>query len=524
MGQGFNDGISCHLVMIIIVMFVNSSLAEQFCRFQQEYLTVDKFSVETCKKCLHFIPDKLFRSNASVMSKETKEEFTQYFHQAYLGNLTKTEKIEIILYVEKYLEDPDDGRLLEDCCSAAEICCLQTISSESTRSTDICPSTWDGWQCWSEPGETGMLSYGSCPKYIYFFTHGRQGTFSCDRQAERFCTEEGWFRRGNYSYEWTNYQTCSKTKDIIKWEYTRLFFYFLSVCLLIPAIIIFQLNSKFNVSRIKLHKYLFLSLLLFILSTIIFRLIYFLPSLDPDFSEDPVIQNTWACNILTVLTKYLRLSNYAWIWNEGYYLNRLLQNTFEDKVAFSFLHFVGWVVPAFPTVVYSILRSREEGLYCWAYPSSNIWFEWVINIPGLIVILSNLFFFFNITRILVFKLNIHQINEPYKYRKTLRACGIIIPLFGLQWILTIYRFDTGECYFLVIYNVLDMLIDCSQGTIVAFILCYRTEEVQQYLLTVIPTFTNNVQQLNERNEFELKKRVQTQQSTDPTSFTNMSKE
>ena len=85
--------------------------------------------------------------------------------------------------------------------------------------------------------------------------------------------------------------------------------------------------------------------------------------------------------------------------NEGYYLNRLLQNTFEDKVAFSLLHFVGWgklmnktfvykinlnfcksvkdklknlVVPAFPTVVYSILRSREEGLYCWAYPSSNV--------------------------------------------------------------------------------------------------------------------------------------------------------
>ena len=25
------------------------------------------------------------------------------------------------------------------------------------------------------------------------------------------------------------------------------------------------------------------------------------------------------------------------------------------------------------------------------------------------------------------------------FRKTLRACGIIIPLFGLQWILTIYR-------------------------------------------------------------------------------------
>ena len=30
------------------------------------------------------------------------------------------------------LQDPDDGRLLEDCCSAAEICCLQTISRCST--------------------------------------------------------------------------------------------------------------------------------------------------------------------------------------------------------------------------------------------------------------------------------------------------------------------------------------------------------------------------------------------------------
>ena len=29
-------------------------------------------------------------------------------------------------------QDPDDSRLLEDCCSAAEICCLQTISRCST--------------------------------------------------------------------------------------------------------------------------------------------------------------------------------------------------------------------------------------------------------------------------------------------------------------------------------------------------------------------------------------------------------
>ena len=41
--------------------------------------------------------------------------------------------------------------------------------------------------------------------------------------------------------------------------------------------------------------------------------------------------------------------------NEGYYLNRLLQNTFEDKVAFSLLHFVGWGKLMNKTFFYKII-------------------------------------------------------------------------------------------------------------------------------------------------------------------------
>ena len=28
--------------------------------------------------------------------------------------------------------------------------------------------------------------------------------------------------------------------------------------------------------------------------------------------------------------------------NEGYYLNRLLQNTFEEAISFNMFHFIGW--------------------------------------------------------------------------------------------------------------------------------------------------------------------------------------
>ena len=67
------------------------------------------------------------------------------------------------------------------------------------------------------------------------------------------------------------------------------------------------------------------------------------------------------------------------------------------------------------------------------------WVEWITYLPGLLCIAGNVFFFLNIFFILLTKLRAPHANEPTNFRKAVRACSVLIPLFGLQWLVTFYR-------------------------------------------------------------------------------------
>ena len=43
-----------------------------------------------------------------------------------------------------------------------------------------------------------------------------------------------------------------------------------------------------------------------------------------------------------MITKYFRLTNYTWMFCEGYYLHRLLVNTFEEERGIKFILTIGW--------------------------------------------------------------------------------------------------------------------------------------------------------------------------------------
>ena len=46
--------------------------------------------------------------------------------------------------------------------------------------------------------------------------------------------------------------------------------------------------------------------------------------------------------MLIILTKYFRLTNYTWMWTEGFYLYRLLSNTFEEQQRLPIIVGVAW--------------------------------------------------------------------------------------------------------------------------------------------------------------------------------------
>ena len=54
------------------------------------------------------------------------------------------------------------------------------------------------------------------------------------------------------------------------------------------------------------------------------------------------LKNTFGCRWLLMQTMYFRLTNFSWMFCEGYYLHRLLANTFEEQRSLVFMLVVGW--------------------------------------------------------------------------------------------------------------------------------------------------------------------------------------
>ncbi|XP_069191025.1 calcitonin gene-related peptide type 1 receptor-like [Procambarus clarkii] len=330
-----------------------------------------------------------------------------------------------------------------------------------------CPNTWDGWQCWpATPPNTQLRR--SCPSYIY---HGKGP--SCAKEASKLCESEGrWYRRGEI-HEWSNYSSCSVEENIHRRLYVHIAAYSISVASLFPALCIFFSYKQLRVHRITLHKHLFISLLLEAVGVIVFRFLQL-------YKNDLIQQNPAWCVALNLLTKYASLSNYMWYLCEGFYLHKLLASAFAEQNSLIIFYLIGWGFPLVPLTIYAVIRGQGEGnTHCWIVPVEGL--DWVINLPPLLAILINVIFVVNIIRILVSKVRATSANEPSQYRKAVRATMMVVPLFGLQYIITIYRHQVLGCDWQDLYQIFNNLIEGSTGAVVAIIFCYTNGEVKALL-------------------------------------------
>jgi hypothetical protein len=118
------------------------------------------------------------------------------------------------------------------------------------------------------------------------------------------------------------------------------------------------------VHRIILHQNLFLSFLLNGILVILFKTIVMLNELQSTAhnslieevrkGEGPSIgkalmnatcycvQNSVGCRVLLVLTKYSRMTNYMWMFCEGFYLHRLIAAAFAEQKSLLIFYLIGW--------------------------------------------------------------------------------------------------------------------------------------------------------------------------------------
>lgn len=365
-----------------------------------------------------------------------------------------------------------------DCCQAAIACCHTQLSTPRKNiSSDLfCPRTWDGYGCFGDtvPGERVEIS---CPSYVEHATQGGH--------AYKDCTENGtWWRDPGTGSEWTNYSTCIVKQNYQTVVYVALACNILSLVLLIPACGIFlyirQLRKQ---NRIKLHLCLFLSFIITSLITILWDFLVYLNRLENEKENTLMHQNSAGCKLLYVLGRYVGTANFFWMFCEGFYLHRLIVHAFTVPKTLIPYYLIGWVLSWLPVTVYSIIRATNDkyNQSCWVNHIGNL--EWIMYTPNLFCIAANVVFLGNILRILCSKLQA-QTNEPSNYRKALKATFVLIPLFGLQQFLVIYR-PPASAAISFGYAIFQSVIKNTQGAAVSLIFCFFNGEVHTYLKSYI---------------------------------------
>ncbi|KAL4222384.1 hypothetical protein ACF0H5_018423 [Mactra antiquata] len=446
----------------------------EICRDRLMELPVHLFNLFSCSMCYKYLfNDKQDlrpnpRSLLTLISDAGSDVYPQNF--SVIADVTNSTNRNLVC---KSL-NTDECTRWTDCCYAAISCCQKQLSTPKRNISNglFCPRTWDGYGCFDD-AEPDTRSYISCPSYI---EHA-----STSETAYKDCSVNGtWWISPTTGSEWTNYSTCVPLQDQHTVLYVSLLCNIISLALLIPACAIFLSIRLLRIqNRIKLHICLFLSFILTSIVTIIWDFGVHLDRLENENHDTILYKNSGGCKFLYLCIRYVNTTTFFWMFCEGFYLHRLIVHAFLVPKTLIPYYLFGWVASWLPAATYAIVRSKHEEFNhsCWVHHAGD--YEWLLYTPNLFCIGVNLAFLGNIMRILCSKLRVHP-NEPSNYRKALKATFVLVPLFGLQQFIVIYRPDPGTRV-AFIYEFVRVVINGTQGAVVSLIFCFLNGEVHSYL-------------------------------------------
>ncbi|XP_049957731.1 corticotropin-releasing factor receptor 1-like [Schistocerca serialis cubense] len=415
------------------------------------------FSVQACGRCYNYSLPHAFRGRRWPLLALPGDPGTLVLQRGNLTEVVESRDQLRRLVWDSFREEQLASRWLS-CCDEADRCCALMANSSGQPAPDQCPMSWDGWTCWPEapaPSEQHL----PCPP---------QTTVSsqlphCPQLSRRECLADGSWRLP------TDYSPCSRLPGVVRRLWVTVAAQAVSAACLAPAILLFSSYGQLQSHRVSLHKHFFSSLLLYSLFEIAFTLAVMLPSR---------YQDVWLCNVLLLTTKYWRCSNYLWMFCEGFYLHRLLAAAFQPERSLVVFYVIGWGVPLLPVSVYALLRhllAQGEPASCWVEPHHMV--EWVLYVPSLVSLLVNSVFLAHIVCILVSKLRANHCREPSFFRKAVRGTLALLPLFGLNLLVSLYRMPNPSCTWELLYAYFGLLLDGLQGAFVAISFCFLNREV-----------------------------------------------
>nr|XP_011758174.1 secretin receptor [Macaca nemestrina] len=344
--------------------------------------------------------------------------------------------------------------------------CLQELSREQTGDLGTeqpvpgCEGMWDNISCWPS-SVPGRMVEVECPRFLRMLTSRNGSLF-------RNCTQDGWsetFPRPNLACG-VNVNDSSNEKREEDAETLGSG----KACSRSQSCQVAE-PRRLHCTRNYIHMHLFVSFILRALSNFIKDAVL--------FSSDDIAYcdaHRAGCKLVMVLFQYCIMANYSWLLVEGLYLHTLLAISFfsERKYLQGFVA-LGWGSPAIFVALWAIARHFLEDVGCWDInANASIW--WIIRGPVILSILINFILFINILRILMRKLRTQETrgNEVSHYKRLARSTLLLIPLFGIHYI--VFAFSPEDAMEMQLF--FELALGSFQGLVVAVLYCFLNGEVQ----------------------------------------------
>ncbi|KAK2859843.1 hypothetical protein Q5P01_004463 [Channa striata] len=337
-----------------------------------------------------------------------------------------------------------------------------------------CRGEWNTALCWPSAA-VGEVKTLPCPSPLLRL-FGENGVLS------RNCTESGW----SDTYPVIAVACYSNNTD----EPTELLFYrvvkilstlghSLSLISLLTSTIIICLFRRLHCTRNYIHLNLFVSFVLRAVAVLTKDTLLFSDDENTDCSTQPSLVG---CKAGLVFFHYFIMANFFWLLVEGLYLHTLLLVIHTYTTRLSFYMLIGWGIPFVFTVAWIICRVKLEDTSCWEINENPLPIR-LINWPIMASVILNFILFISIIRILVQKLRCTDVggNEQAHYRRLAKSTLLLIPLFGVNYVVFVYLMEPADKNMNRIKIFFDLGLGSFQGLIVAVLYCFLNSEVQSEL-------------------------------------------
>ncbi|XP_037946618.1 diuretic hormone receptor isoform X2 [Teleopsis dalmanni] len=337
-----------------------------------------------------------------------------------------------------------------------------------------CPVSFDSVLCWprTPPGKLAVLPCFEEFKGVHYDT---------TQNATRYC-----FPNGTWD-SYSNYDKCHHAPSMPVPDfapsielpaYIYCCGYFISFTALILALIVFLCFKDLKCLRNTIHANLFLT---YILAALLWILTLFLQVMTDHASQA-------GCITLVMMFHYFNLTNFFWMFVEGLYLYTLVVQTFSsENIRFLMYAFIGWGCPAIVVFLWSIAKVYAPNLETEHFNGLDIdcsWMreskiDWIFQGPASLVLILNLIFLLRIMWVLITKLRSANTHETRQYHKAAKALLVLIPLFGITYLLVLTGPEQGISRNL--FEIIRAFLISTQGFFVSLFFCFLNSEVRQTL-------------------------------------------